>query len=143
YIIARGKKKGILRDIFAGKEIGTLFLPVADHLNSREYWIAYTLRPRGKVYLDDGARNAILHHGKSLLPSGIVKVEGQFNMGDPVLCLDTEGKLIAKGLVNYNSEEVEKIKGLKTSKIEQVLGYKHYDEVIHRDNMAVTRDKRL
>jgi len=118
-------------------------LPVADHLNSREYWIAYTLRPRGKIYLDDGARNAILHHGKSLLPSGIVKVEGQFNMGDPVLCLDTDGKLIAKGLVNYNSEEIEKIKGLKTSKIEQVLGYKHYDEVIHRDNMAVTRENRL
>ena len=143
YIIARGKKKGILRDIFDGKETGTLFLPVADHLNSREYWIAYTLRPRGKIYLDDGARNAILHHGKSLLPSGIVKVEGQFNMGDPVLCLDTDGKLIAKGLVNYNSEEIEKIKGLKTSKIEQVLGYKHYDEVIHRDNMAVTRENRL
>jgi len=142
YIIA-GQKKGILRDIFDGKETGTLFLPVADHLNSREYWIAYTLRPRGKIYLDDGARNAILHHGKSLLPSGIVKVEGQFNMGDPVLCLDTDGKLIAKGLVNYNSEEIEKIKGLKTSKIEQVLGYKHYDEVIHRDNMAVTRENRL
>jgi glutamate 5-kinase len=143
YIIARGKKKGILHDIFSGKETGTLFLPVADRLNSREYWIAYTLRSRGKIHLDDGATSAIVHRGKSLLPSGIVKVEGEFSVGDPVLCLDTEGRIIAKGLVNYSAEEIRKIQGLKTSKIEQVLGYKHYDEVMHRDNMAVTREKRI
>lgn len=142
YVIARGKKKGILRDIFAGKETGTLFMPAADRLNSREYWIAFTLRSRGKLYLDEGAKTAIVHHGKSLLPSGIVNVEGAFSAGDPVLCLDPEGRIVAKGLVNYSSEEIKKIQGLKTSKIEQVLGYKHYDEVMHRDNMAVTRDKK-
>jgi glutamate 5-kinase len=143
YIIARGKKKGILNDIFSGKETGTLFLPVADRLNSREYWIAYTLRSRGKVYLDEGAVSAIVHRGKSLLPSGIVKVEGEFGVGDPVLCLAGDGRAIAKGLVNYSAEEIRKIQGLKTSKIEQVLGYKHYDEVMHRDNMAVTREKKI
>lgn len=143
YIIAPGKKKGILNDIFSGRETGTLFLPVADRLNSREYWIAYTLRSRGKIYLDDGAAGAIVHRGKSLLPSGIVKVEGDFGVGDPVLCLAADGRIIAKGLVNYSAEEVRKIQGLKTSKIEQVLGYKHYDEVMHRDNMAVTREKRI
>ncbi|MFB3925985.1 MAG: glutamate 5-kinase [Syntrophales bacterium] len=142
YIIACGKKKGVLNEIFSGKEIGTLFLPMSDCLNSKEYWIAFTLRSRGKLILDDGARNAIINHGKSLLPTGIVGVEGEFGVGDPVLCLDLEGKPIAKGLVNYSSEEIRKIQGLKTSKIEQVLGYKHYDEVIHRDNMAVTRVKR-
>jgi glutamate 5-kinase len=142
YIIAHGKKKGILREIFSGKETGTLFLPMAERLSSREYWIAFTLRPRGKVVLDEGAINAIVHHGKSLLPSGILRVEGDFSLGDAVLCLDTEGKTIAKGLANYSSEETKKIKGLKTSRIEQVLGYKHYDEVIHRDNMAVMQKKK-
>jgi len=142
YIIARGKKKGILNEIFSGKETGTLFMPAADRLSSREYWIAYTLRSRGKLTLDDGATNAIVHRGKSLLPSGIVKVEGDFSVGDPVLCLNLNGKIIAKGLVNYSAEEIKKIQGLKTSRIEQVLGYKHYDEVMHRDNMAVTREKR-
>jgi glutamate 5-kinase len=143
YIIARGKKKGILNDIFSGRETGTLFMPAADRLNSREYWIAYTLRSRGKLILDEGAANAIAHCGKSLLPSGIVKVEGDFAVGDPVLCLDMAGKIIAKGLVNYSAEEIKRIQGLKTSRIEQVLGYKHYDEVMHRDNMAVTREKRM
>ncbi len=138
YIIASGKRQSVLEEIFSGKETGTLFLPLKECLTSREYWIAFTLRSRGKLYLDDGAKNAILKRGKSLLPSGITRVEGEFKIGDPVICLDQEERLLAKGLVNYSSNEIRKIQGLKSSKIEQVLGYKHYDEVIHRDNMAVT-----
>ncbi|MEN6464808.1 MAG: glutamate 5-kinase [Syntrophaceae bacterium] len=141
YIIASGKRKGVLGEIMAGKETGTLFLPIENSLSSREYWIAFTLRSRGKLYLDDGAKSAIIKKGCSLLPSGIVKVEGEFKIGDPVICFDLEGKLLAKGLVNYSANEIRKIQGLKTSKIEQVLGYKYYDEVIHRDNMAVTREE--
>jgi glutamate 5-kinase len=142
YIIARGKTKGILADLFAGKEKGTLFLPSAEPMTSREYWIAFTLRSRGKLFLDDGAKNAIVSQGKSLLPSGITKVEGDFDVGDPVLCIGTDGKAFAKGLVNYNSKDLVKIQGLKTAKIMQVLGYKDYDEVIHRDNMAVAKGSR-
>jgi glutamate 5-kinase len=138
YIIAPGKEKGILRDIFAGKDRGTLFLPMETHLNSRKYWIAFTLRSRGKLIVDEGARQAIVEEGKSLLPSGIIAVEGDFIAGDPVACLDEAGNVLAKGLVNYATADVKKIMGLKTSKIEQVLGHKDYDEVIHRDNMAVT-----
>jgi len=138
-IIAPGKKKNVLTGIMAGKEIGTLFLPMADRLNSKKYWIAFTLRPRGKLIIDDGAKKALLEKGRSLLPSGIIDVEGDFVLGDPVCCVDREGTMIAKGLVNFSSAEIGKIKGLKTTQISQVLGHKDYDEVIHRDNLAITK----
>jgi glutamate 5-kinase len=137
YIIAHGRRQGILQEIMDGKEVGTLFLPMADHLNSRKYWIAFTLRARGRLVIDAGAREALVEEGKSLLPSGVTQVEGNFALGDPVTCVDASGNPIAKGLVNYSAEEIRKIMGLKTTKIEQVLGYKDYDEVIHRDNLAV------
>jgi glutamate 5-kinase len=141
-IIAPGKKKNILTDILDGKEIGTLFLPMADRLNSKKYWIAFTLRSQGKLVVDDGACKALLEKGKSLLPSGIIDVEGDFALGDPVSCVDRTGTAIAKGLVNFSSAEIRKIMGLKTAKIEQVLGHKDYEEVIHRDNLAVTKQSR-
>ncbi len=140
FIIAHGKTKGVLRDIFAGEKIGTLFLPDSEHMKSRKYWIAYTLRSRGKLILDDGAKRAIIEQGKSLLPSGIIKVEGDFHEGDPVTCVDMDGKPLAKGLANYSSSDIDKIKGLKTSKIKQVIGSKPYDEIVHRDNMAVVKE---
>jgi glutamate 5-kinase len=139
-IIAPGKRKRILTDVVAAKEIGTLFLPQADRLNSKKYWIAFTLRPRGKLIIDEGAQKALTEKGKSLLPSGIVDVEGDFLPGDPVSCLDGNGVTIAKGLVNFSSKDIRKIMGLKTAKISQILGHKDYDEVIHRDNLAVTKN---
>lgn len=139
YIIAPGKEKAILHAVIAGKDKGTLFLPMSEHLTSRKSWIAFTLRARGKLILDEGARTAICEHGKSLLPSGIIGVEGNFDVGDPVTCVDQNGVSLAKGLANYGSQEIQKIMGLKSSKIEQVLGHKDYDEVIHRDNMAVEK----
>ncbi|MBN2255646.1 MAG: glutamate 5-kinase [Deltaproteobacteria bacterium] len=140
FIIVPGKKKGILSDIFSGKDVGTLFLPMDEHLKSKKHWIAYTLRSRGKLYIDDGAKSAITRQGKSLLPGGVLAVEGDFSVGDPVSCLDESGQVFAKGLVNYSSLDIDKIKGLKTAKIKQVLGSHPYDEIIHRDNMAVSKD---
>jgi len=142
YIIASGKRKDVLTGILNGQEIGTLFLPSREHLNSRKYWIAFTLRSRGKLLLDEGAKQALLEQGKSLLPSGILEVEGDFGVGDPVICVDRQGMVLAKGLVNFSAQDIRKIMGLKTSKIHQVLGYKDYDEVIHRDNMAVSKETR-
>ena len=138
-IIAPGKKKNILTEIISGKEIGTLFLPMADRLNSKKYWIAFTLRPRGKLVIDDGAKKALLEKGKSLLPSGVVEVEGDFDLGDAVNCVGRDGTILAKGLVNFSSDEIRKIKGFKSSHFYQVLGHKDYDEVIHRDNLAITK----
>ena len=140
YIIAPGRRTGILQEILDGKETGTLFLPSTEHLNSRKYWIAFTLRSRGRIFIDDGAKEAIVRDGKSLLPTGVTQVEGDFVLGDPVSCVDALGNTIAKGLVNYSADEIRKIMGLKTAKIEQVLGYKDYDEIVHRDNLAVTAE---
>ena len=137
-IIAPGKRKKILSDIMAGKEVGTLFLPQTSRLASRKYWIAFTLRPRGRLIIDDGAKKALLDKGKSLLPSGITAVEGEFDTGDSVNCVDSEGNLLAKGLVNYSAGDIRKILGLKTPQISSVLGHKDYDEVIHRDNLVIT-----
>ncbi|MDO8785831.1 MAG: glutamate 5-kinase, partial [Syntrophales bacterium] len=138
-IIAPGKRKDVLRGILAGEEIGTLFLPMEECLTSRKCWIAFTLKSRGRLFLDEGAKKALLEQGKSLLPSGIVKVEGTFDIGDPATCVDLEGIAFAKGLVNYSAVEIRKIMGLKTSAVEQVLGYKDYDEIIHRDNLVLMK----
>lgn len=141
YIIAPGREAGVLAAIFSAQEKGTLFLPTGSHLKSRKNWIALTLRPRGRLYLDEGAQKAILDDGKSLLPAGIIRTEGNFTIGDAVTCMDQAGTPFATGLVNYNAADIDRIKGLKTSEVEQVLGYKDYDEVIHRDNLAVTKKR--
>lgn len=137
-IIANGRMAGVLKKIVQGEHIGTLFLPKQEKLASRKRWIGYTIKPKGKVYVDDGAMHALTEKGKSLLASGIVSVEGGFKKGDIVsICRKGNAVIIARGLTNYSSEEIEKIKGSSTSHIAKVLGYKLYDEVIHRDNMVI------
>ena len=136
-IIASGTRKEVIHQILRGKEIGTLILPKATTLSSRKHWIAFNLNPKGDIIVDDGAKKAIVQRGKSLLPSGVVKVRGEFDRGDSVSCLGPRGKEFARGLVNYSTSELERIKGLKTEQIEKVLGYKYSDEVIHRDDLVV------
>ncbi|MCM8779236.1 MAG: glutamate 5-kinase [Candidatus Omnitrophica bacterium] len=137
-IIGNGNQPRILDKIMNGEEIGTLFLPQEKKLSSRKQWMLFNLSPKGKIYIDRGAKEAILKKGKSLLSAGIVKIEGDFSEADLVSILDGETKReIGQGITNYSSEELSKIKGLKTSEIEKVLGYKYYDEVIHRDNLVI------
>ena len=136
-VIINGRKHGSLLSLFDGREIGTLFLPKAERNRSRQHWIAYTACSNGGVVVDDGGRDALVHKGRSLLPGGIVRVEGTFKAGDCVNCSDSKGNVFARGLVKYSSADVEKIKGLKTSQIEAVLGHKDYDEVIHRDDLVL------
>lgn len=138
-IIICGLDPKNLSRLFAGEEIGTLFLPERRPLKGRKHWITYALRSKGKLILDDGAVHALCANGKSLLPSGIISVNGRFSVGDPVSCHNSKGLEIAKGLVNYPSSDLLRIKGLRTSEIEKVLGYKDYDEVIHRDNLVLLR----
>jgi glutamate 5-kinase len=136
-VIVNGKKNGVLPALFEGKDVGTLFLPRPEKLESRKHWIAYTVCSSGRLVVDNGARDALIQKGKSLLPGGVVKVEGNFKMGDCVSCADLDGSIFARGLSKYSSIDLDRIKGLKTSQIVSVLGHKDYDEVIHRDDLVI------
>ncbi len=136
--ITSGLRDGALEKIFDAKEqVGTLILPEANRLPSRKHWIAYNLKPGGDLIVDQGAYDAVVQKGKSLLPSGVKEVRGAFGVGECVRCLDLAGKEFARGLVNYSAQELNRIRGLHTSKIEKVLGYKAYEEIIHRDDLVV------
>lgn len=135
--IINGKETGVLQALFEGRTVGTLFLPKAEKQHSRKHWIAYTVSATGKLVVDDGGREAIVNKGKSLLPGGVVEVEGTFKAGECVTCIDLAGHSFARGLVKYSSVDLDRIKGLKTSQIASVLGHKDYDEVIHRDDLVI------
>jgi glutamate 5-kinase len=136
-VIANGQHANILRDLFSGKEKGTYFEPKKQRLASRKCWIAYSLKPRGSLIIDQGAENAILNGGKSLLPSGIVSVEDDFGVGAPVEFKNMRHDVLGIGLVNYSAADIRQIKQLKSNQIKKALGHKSYDEVIHRDNLAL------
>jgi glutamate 5-kinase len=135
--ITSGRRPELIGTIVKGSGSGTFFKPCRDKISQRKGWIAYSSRPKGSVTLDDGAVIAITQKGKSLLPTGIVHVEGVFSPGDCVNCLDRKGRRVAKGLINYTSADLKKILQKKTSEIEEILGYKYSDEAIHRDNMVI------
>jgi len=141
-IIAKGDKPDILLKLFSGEAHGTYFEPRKKKLNRRKCWIAYTLTPKGKIVVDPGAEVAVVHRGKSLLPTGVTAVEGEFKVGAPVAILNSEGGTIGIGLVNYSSVDIRAIKGMKTTQIKDCLGDKPYDEVIHRDNLVITEEKK-
>lgn len=138
-IIAGGARPNALTDALAGRDVGTLILPTKERLKSRKHWIAYTLHPKGLVRLDDGAARALRQQGRSLLPSGVLAVEGSFRAGEAVRCVGPDGQEVARGLSNYSAEELAKIRGAKSREIADRLGYKLYDEVIHRDNLVVIK----
>ena len=137
-VIARGDKPNILLKLFAGQQHGTFFVPQTQRLASRKCWIAFSLKPQGVIKIDEGAATALLKNGKSLLPSGILEVTDDFGVGAPVEFVDRHNEVLGIGLVNYSSSEIKKIMGLKSNRIKQVLGHKSYDEIIHRDNLAIT-----
>jgi glutamate 5-kinase len=137
-VIAQGDKTDILLRLTRGERHGTYFVPNTRKLNRRKCWIAYTLKPRGALNLDEGAAQAIVKKGKSLLPSGIVAVEGNFSHGAAVVFKDRSGRELGVGLINYSAAETRAIMGLQTSQIAGRLGAKPYDEVVHRNNLVIT-----
>lgn len=135
-VVANGSSYSVLKDIINGNNPGTLFLPKDHKVNTRKGWIAYASKTHGTLWLDEGATGALVKKGKSLLPSGITKVEGNFQRGH-VVCVNGENGAIAKGIVNYSSEELQRIKGRQCKDIYSILGYKEEDEAIHRDNLSL------
>jgi glutamate 5-kinase len=136
--IASGLYADTLLRIVAGEAVGTHLHPSGPaRLSSRKRWIGYALKPRGELMVDDGAKHALTIRGKSLLPSGILDITGSFHFGDAVYCVDTAAQRFAQGLVNYSTAELRAIMGQHTSHIQKILGYKEYDEVIHRDNLVL------
>ncbi len=136
-IVAPGKRKGAIEAAISTEDIGTLFLPAKEGINSRKHWIAYTLRPSGKLFVDNGAKRAILEKGTSLLPSGITGIEGRFDRGARIRICGEDGIEFARGITDYGCDEIKSIKGRKSSDIEEILGYRYGDEVIHRDNLVI------
>ncbi|MCI4624500.1 MAG: glutamate 5-kinase [Candidatus Magnetoovum sp. WYHC-5] len=139
--IVNGRKDGILNDVFDGRSEGTYFTPKDKRYGQRKGWIASGIHARGALLIDEGAVQAVVNKCKSLLSSGIKGIEGNFERGDAVYVVCPDGNHAAKGLINYSSREMLKIMGKKSSDIEDILGYKYSDEVIHRDNMIVLVEK--
>ena len=140
-IIANGTSKDELRRIFNYEDVGTVIMPSSKKIKNRKKWIGIGPKSSGRLIIDQGASDAIIQKGKSLLPSGVLKVEGKFLKGAQVTCVNFKTmKEIAKGLISYDSEEINQIKGMKSKDIEKVLGYKYSDEIINRDNMVTIKD---
>lgn len=135
-ILANGERKHILKGLFAGDAMRTYFHPRREGISGRKRWIAFGSAPHGSLTIDKGAKSALLEKGRSLLPSGIIDVTGEFVRGDTISILAEDKTEIARGLTNYSAEEVAKIKGLHSSKISEILGESDYDEVVHRDNLV-------
>jgi|WetSurMetagenome_2_1015567.scaffolds.fasta_scaffold35286_2 glutamate 5-kinase len=136
-IIANGKNPKALEEIFSGDFTGTLFLPVEKKLNVRKKWIGFVSHTNGYIVVDDGAKHALLNGQKSLLPSGILEVHGEFKAHDTISVRDMEATEIAKGVTGFSSTDLLKIKGKKTGELEKILHCKSCDEVIHRDNLVL------
>jgi glutamate 5-kinase len=137
-VIASGREANVIARIFAGEDLGTLLTPREGRLAARKQWLAGQLQVRGRLLLDGGAAKAIRDGGKSLLPVGVKSIEGDFGRGEIVVCIDAEGREIARGLVNYSAEEARRIIGHPSERIEALLGYVDEPELIGRDNLVLT-----
>jgi glutamate 5-kinase len=135
--IANGHRKNIIQEVLAGTAPATLFAPAGAALSHRKRWIAFGRALQGRLVVDDGARDALVAQGKSLLAAGIVRVEGHFAAGSAVAIACLEGHDIARALVNYDSAAITRILGHRSAEIQEILGRKDFDEVVHRDNLVL------
>jgi glutamate 5-kinase len=136
-VIAAGRIPRVVERIVLGEKIGTTFVPKEMGLTGRKKWVAFGRLPEGRIIVNDGAKLAILNRGKSLLPSGVIGIEKHFDRGASVEIRGPDGACFARGMTNYSSEEINKIKGRQTKEIKRILGEKISDEVVHRDDLAL------
>lgn len=136
-VIADGRNRNTLPRVLAGEDVGTWVHASAERISSRKHWIAFSRRPRGSLVLDSGAVRALLERRASLLPAGVVGVEGRFGVGDLVSCVDLTGREIARGLISYDAADIEQIMGQRSTRIATLLGYSNGNHVIRRDDLIV------
>lgn len=136
-VVANGADGAVLTRLIAGEDIGTVFVPAPERINSRKHWIAYAGNPEGRIVVDEGARRAVVEKGASLLAVGVSRVEGTFSMGALVSLITDSGIEFARGLATYSAVEVQRLAGVRSADIEQTLGYKYTDEIIHRDDLVL------
>ncbi len=136
-VIASGTIDNVLIRILDGENLGSLLTADCEPLTARKQWISHQKYIPGTLTIDAGAQAAVQKNGRSLLPVGVTQVSGSFTRGDIVNCINTNGQLIARGVINYSSQECAKIRGLTSDKIMQVLGYIDETELIHRDNLVI------
>lgn len=136
-LIVNGRTPEVILRAIRGDETGTLVLPSRESLTRRKHWIAFTLRPQGRLTVDAGAARVLRKDGRSLLPSGIVAVEGEFERGACVRICEQSGTEFARGLVDYASSEAARLAGCNSARIEEILGYRYGDEIVHRDNLVL------
>jgi glutamate 5-kinase len=136
-VIANGMKEGTLTAVLKGERRGTIFVPLEERMQARKLWIAFGSPVQGRLIVDAGAAGALLKKGKSLLPTGVVGVEGSFAVGNVVSIVDPSAQEIARGISNYDAQALKMIKGHNSREIKEILGYHDYDEVVHRDNLTL------
>ena len=136
-MICNGRKPDILLRLAQGEEIGTLFLPTAEKMESRKRWMLSSLSNQGEIWVDSGATVALKKDNRSLLPAGVKGVAGEFSRGDVVYISASEGGKVACGIANYSSKDINRIKGSRSDRIQGILGYNYGQEVVHRNNMVL------
>ncbi|WP_440997281.1 glutamate 5-kinase [Arhodomonas sp. SL1] len=139
-VIASGREEDVLDRLSGGEGIGTLLWPSRERLAARKQWLAGQLQARGRLWLDAGAARVLREDGRSLLPVGVTRVDGRFIRGEMVTCVDPQGREVARGLVNYGSQDARRLVGVPSSRIEAVLGYVDEPELIHRDNLVLVEE---
>jgi glutamate 5-kinase len=136
-VVCEGHRSNVIVDAAQGRPVGTLFAGGEAAVKGKKLWLAYAGHPKGSVTIDDGARVALCLGGKSLLPAGVLDVTGSFVVGDPISVKDRDGTVVARGLAGMSAEDLQKVRGLKTSEIARVLVAWNGSEVIHRDHLVI------
>ncbi|MCA9564139.1 MAG: glutamate 5-kinase [Myxococcales bacterium] len=140
-IVAPGREPSIIDRILSGEPLGTMIVPPESSIGARRLWLLHGVQPAGRLTVDDGAARALKERGKSLLPSGVSAVEGTFGQGAAVEIVTSNGEVIGRGLVCYGSQDLVRIAGKQSAEIVQILGYKHMDAVVHRDDLALSENR--
>ena len=140
-LIVNGTKRASFETLLAGKVCGTIFTKASSPMNAKKHWLLHTLKCKGELFIDDGAQQALIHKGASLLPSGIIDLKGRFKQGDAVQVIHASN-VIAKGICQYDAHDLSKILGVKSQDIENILGYIYTEEVIHRNDMVILEQEK-